>query len=40
MRTMYKDEESNYITCCKGYYENVVEPYWDEKWEEYYSSRL
>lgn len=40
MPTMYEDEGLNYITCCKGYYENVVEPYWEERWEEYYSSML
>ena len=40
MSTMYNREEDNYITYCQWYFDNEVEPYWKERWEEYYSSRL
>lgn len=40
MRTMYQEEASNYITCCKEFYESEIASYWDEMWEDYYASRL
>lgn len=37
--TEYADEESNYITVCMECYEQIVD-YWNERWEEYWASRL
>ena len=36
MSTMYHDEESNYIICCKSCFIES-EKYWDEMWKDYYS---
>ena len=38
MNTFYQNEESNYIVCCQKYYDNFIEPYWEERWEDYHSS--
>lgn len=37
--TMYGDEKSNYYTGCDFAIEKIND-YYDELWEEYYSSRL
>lgn len=37
--TMYKDEKSNYFTGCDFAIEKI-NSYYEEMWEEYYSSRL
>ena len=36
---MYKDEKSNYYTGCDFAIENIND-YYDELWEDYYSSRF
>lgn len=38
--TRYENEKSNWVTCCEELYKNEIEPYWEERWSEYYSSRL
>ena len=38
--TQYQKEESNWVTCCEFYYNSEIAPYWEERWEDYYSSRL
>lgn len=37
--TMYEDEKSNYFTGCDFAIEKI-NSYYEEMWEEYYSSRL
>lgn len=37
MNTGYVDEESNYEYCCIECHEEHEE-YWQERWDEYYSS--
>lgn len=37
--TAYEDEESNYITVCRECFDEI-QALWDERWIEYYSSRL
>ena len=39
INTMYKDEKSNYYTGCDFAIENIND-YYDELWEDYYSSRF
>lgn len=36
--TSYIDDHLNYIICCDHYIEEINE-YWDERWQDYYSSR-
>lgn len=37
--TAYEDEESNFITTCRECFDEV-QALWDERWHEYWSSRL
>lgn len=39
LNTMNKDEKSNYFTGCDLLIENIYD-YYDELWEDYYSSRI
>jgi hypothetical protein len=39
MNTAYHNEEDNYIDVCLDCYAEI-ESYWEERWNEYYSSRL
>ena len=38
--TSYIEEKSNWITCCEEYFENVIVPYWENMWDDYYSQCL
>ena len=40
MNTMYQEEKDNYVTCCEDFYRDEIAPYWEERWHEYYSTRL
>lgn len=40
LNTRYMDSESsNYSLCCKNLYEEIIE-YYEERWNDYYSSRF
>jgi len=39
LNTMYEDEKSNYFTGCDAIIDEINK-YYDELWDDYYSSRL
>ena len=40
MNTCYENEQANWVTCCKEYYDDWVAPLIEEMWAEYWASRI